>query len=88
VIARCVEYSGSSGRREFKQRAGHGGDPESRQPRRALVASVTAEDWQDLANWLGRLVSWEYAYKYDRDRGVVVSIDQMYPQFRRDQSGS
>jgi hypothetical protein len=51
-----------------------------------LVASVSGQDWGDLANWLGRSIPWEYAYKYDREHGVVVDIDRLYPQFRRDDS--
>ena len=52
-----------------------------------LVASVTGEDWRDLANWLGRSIPWEFSYKYDRDHGVVADIDKLYPQFRRDDAG-
>jgi len=52
-----------------------------------LVRSAVAPDWPDLANWLGRYVPWEYSYKYDRDHGVVVDIETVYPQFRRNNAG-
>jgi hypothetical protein len=41
-----------------------------------ILGSVTAETWDDLANWLGRHLSWEYHYKYDAEHSVVVDLSR------------
>ena len=51
-----------------------------------LLDSVTATSWDYLANWLGRYIPWEYDYKYDRERGVIVDMARLCPDMARPQT--
>jgi hypothetical protein len=55
---------------------------------RQLVASATGSDWKDLANWLGRYIPWEFDYKYDREKGVQIDLDTLYPSAERQPTDS